>query len=42
MVITFDFKEELMSVVWHPRNMHNFKYLSPEMFDDIENSDEDD
>jgi hypothetical protein len=39
---TLDFKEELISVVWHPRNMHKFKYLDPEMFDDIENSDEDD
>ena len=23
---------ELMSVVWHPRNFHKFKYLDPEMF----------
>ena len=26
-------KEELMARVWHPRNMHNFKYLDPEIYE---------
>jgi hypothetical protein len=27
-----DLKQELMSTVWHPRNIHRFKYLDPETF----------
>ena len=38
---TLDFKEELMSVVWHPRNIDKFKYLDPEVFADSADSDED-
>lgn len=25
---------ELMSVVWHPKNIHKFKYLDSEVFGD--------
>jgi hypothetical protein len=27
-----DLKKELMASVWHPRNIHRFKYLDPETF----------
>ena len=39
--VVLDFKEELMSVVWHPRNIDKFKYLDPEVFADSADSDED-
>ena len=38
---TLDFKEELMSVVWHPRNIDKFKYLDPDLFTGNDDSDED-
>ena len=28
--------EELISVVWHPKNMWKFKYLDPETYGDLE------
>ena len=28
--------EELMSVVWHPRNMWKFKYLDPDTYGDLD------
>jgi hypothetical protein len=27
-----DLKQELMATVWHPRNIHRFKYLDPDTF----------
>jgi len=36
-----ELKEELMKVVWHPRNFWKFPYLDPETFGDVsENDDE--
>jgi len=28
-------KEELMAIVWHPKNFEKFKYLDPEIFEDF-------
>jgi hypothetical protein len=32
-----DLKPELIANVWHPKK---FKYLNPELFEDLENDDE--
>jgi hypothetical protein len=40
--IRSDLKWELIATVWHPTNFKKFKYLTPELFEDLENDDDDD
>jgi hypothetical protein len=40
--IRSDFKAELIATVWHPKNFKKFKYLNPELFEDLENDDDED
>jgi len=37
-----DLKQELMASVWHPRNIHRFKYLDPDTFVGMGEEDEED
>ncbi len=38
--IKSDLKAEIIAAVWHSKNYKKFKYLNPELFEDLEIDDE--